>query len=177
MVTQSWMHGDGWLQKGQNCALLNWPWKITQIQEGSLDLKWWWKKGPNQNPSNKTLGLPTMKGPKKGSPALPSKKKSIPDLKEFSIKNWVKITLYIPSEFIFSSSGNLELWGQPLGLLSCKKNCLVNLQGPSKCFIFLFLLVVWNPWAHKAMTMSDFGDEEVCTLHNYYFYVFLQVTS
>lgn len=49
--------------------------------------------------------------------------------------------------------------------------------GPSKCFILLFLLVVWNPWAHKAMTMSDFGDEEVCTLHNYYFYVFLQVTS
>ena len=45
------------------------------------------EKGQNQNPSNKTLGLPTMKGPKKGSPALPSKKKSIPDLKEFSIKN------------------------------------------------------------------------------------------
>ena len=41
----------------------------------------------------------------------------------------------------------------------------MNLQVPSKCFILSFLLVVWNPWAHKAMTMSDFGDEEVCTLH------------
>lgn len=138
MVPQSWMHGDGWLLKGQNCALLNWPWKITQIQEGSLDLKWWWKKGQNQNPSNKTLGLPTMKGPKKGSPTPPSKKKSIPDLKKFSIKNWAKITLYIPSEFIFSSSGNLELWGQPLGLLSCKKNCLVNLQGRVNVLFFCF---------------------------------------
>ena len=69
-------------------------WKITQTQEGSPDLKWWWKKGQNQNPSKKTLGLPAINGPKKGSPAPPPKKKSIPDLKKFSIKNWVRITLY-----------------------------------------------------------------------------------
>ena len=28
--------------------------------------------------------------------------------------------------------------------------------------INVFLTVVWNPWAQKAMTMSDFGDDEVC---------------
>lgn len=105
-----------------------------------------------------------MKGPKKGPPAPPPKKKLHTRFKKIFHKELSEDNT-VPSEFIFSSSGNLELWGQPLGLLSCKKNCLVNLQGPSKCFILLFLLVVWNPWAHKAMTMSDFGDEEVCTLH------------
>ena len=29
-------------------------------------------------------------------------------------------------------------------------------------FLLYLLLVIWNPWAQKAMTMSDFGDEEVC---------------
>ena len=28
--------------------------------------------------------------------------------------------------------------------------------------INVFLTVVWNPWAQKAMAMSDFGDDEVC---------------
>lgn len=105
-----------------------------------------------------------MKGPKKGPPPRLQKKKLHTRFKKIFHKELSEDNT-VPSEFIFSSSGNLELWGQPLGLLSCKKNCLVNLQGPSKCFILLFLLVVWNPWAHKAMTMSDFGDEEVCTLH------------
>ena len=28
--------------------------------------------------------------------------------------------------------------------------------------INVFLTVVWNPWAQKAIAMSDFGDDEVC---------------
>lgn len=38
-------------------------------------------------------------------------------------------------------------------------------------FVTISLVVIWNPWAQKAMTMSDFGDDEVC-LHMYLHFVF-----
>ena len=82
-----------------------WWWVIikrTELCPTELAMKdntnprgWWWKKGQNQNPSNKTLGLPTMKGPKKGSPALPSKKKSIPDLKKDNTEDNTVHTIWI----------------------------------------------------------------------------------
>lgn len=122
------------------------------------------EKGPKSKATKKNPWASCNERSQKRSPAPPPKKKLHTRFKKIFHKELSEDNT-VPSEFIFSSSGNLELWGQPLGLLSCKKNCLVNLQGPSKCFILLFLLVVWNPWAHKAMTMSDFGDEEVCTLH------------
>lgn len=31
-------------------------------------------------------------------------------------------------------------------------------------------LVVWNPWAQKAMAMSDFGDDEVCSINAQFFF-------
>lgn len=29
--------------------------------------------------------------------------------------------------------------------------------------VFVYFLVVWNPWAQKAISMADFGDDEVCS--------------
>ena len=44
----------------------------------------------------------------------------------------------------------------------------------SSFFVTISLVVIWNPWAQKAMTMSDFGDDEVC-LHMYQSYTLCSI--
>ena len=29
--------------------------------------------------------------------------------------------------------------------------------------VFVYFSVVWNPWAQNAISMADFGDDEVCS--------------